>query len=193
MGYIKMASHYNIESLIKQLQKLYRQVTARVLKNRIDSYRGDAKGASEFLSTSLHTHVDGLDRANEQSVVKKGNSDVAPEDSERSIDKSGGEASQHQGPFIFKMLKGFQHYLRQKKKAPTLQPHLSQKLKDSTWEQVHTAIRQARQGDLIKARLHVDIAMNALDELAHYLPDDAYLLFRSEIKDQIDNIRQLSN
>jgi hypothetical protein len=189
-----MASGSKIALLIEELRRLYRQMAALVLKKRVGSYREDAPDSTASLSASLRDQVGDMARARDDA----GKREPVTADGTHDALSVGQPAPKRQGAkpqggFVSRLLKGFPSFIQRQKKSPTLQPHLSQQLKNSAWEHVHTAIRLARQGEAAKARLHVDIAMSALSELAHYMPEVEYQQFRAEVKAQIDNIRELSD
>lgn len=64
-------------------------------------------------------------------------------------------------------------------------PYLIEKLQNSTWEHIHTAIRLAHQGAQVKAKLHADIANNALKEVAQYMNKEDYAKFVNEINSEL--------
>lgn len=69
-----------------------------------------------------------------------------------------------------------------------LDPELSKKLKESTWNHIHTALRLARQGEAGTARLHLDIASQALKEAAHYMSREEHIAFTVEVEEKLGDI-----
>lgn len=76
----------------------------------------------------------------------------------------------------------FAKYLKQRNTSSVSQPYMGEKLTASTWEHIHSAVRYARQGDASTAKLHSEIAGQALEEAGHYLNDKEYseLVFQIE-------------
>ena len=60
-------------------------------------------------------------------------------------------------------------------------PYMGDKLKDSAWSHIHTALLHARQGEAITAKLHADIANEALKEAAHYMSEEDYKVLCEEV------------
>jgi hypothetical protein len=69
-----------------------------------------------------------------------------------------------------------------------LDPELSKKLKQSTWNHIHTALRLARQGEARNAKLHLDIASQALKEAAHYMSREEHIAFTVEVQEKLGEI-----
>ena len=68
---------------------------------------------------------------------------------------------------------------------------MGKKLKDSTWSHIHTALMQARKGDVSTAKLHADIANGALKEAAHYMSEADYKLLCSEVEKSFEELENL--
>ena len=65
---------------------------------------------------------------------------------------------------------------------------MGERLKSSTWSHLHLASMEARRGDAVAAKVHADIANQALKEAAHYMSDDEYKKFSGEVAQIINNI-----
>ncbi len=76
----------------------------------------------------------------------------------------------------------FVRHLKNRKKRLITNHSLGDKLKSVAWEHLHSAIRYAKQGDIDAAKLHSDIAGNALEEASYYLGNKDYsdLIFQIE-------------
>lgn len=62
---------------------------------------------------------------------------------------------------------------------------LGEKLKTSAWNHTHSAIRFAHQGDFASAKLHADLANNAIHELGHYMPEEDFIAFKRAVKAEL--------
>jgi hypothetical protein len=62
---------------------------------------------------------------------------------------------------------------------------LCDKLKTSAWEHTHTAIRLAHLHDFVNAKLHADLANNAIYELGHYMSESDFNQFRNAINAEL--------
>ena len=81
-------------------------------------------------------------------------------------------------------------HLKDSHKYSGVSPGTGEKLMQSTWEHFHASIRIARQGDVKTARLHAELARNALKEAAHYLPEPVYSRFSEEILKALEDIKK---
>ena len=50
-------------------------------------------------------------------------------------------------------------------------------VEDSTWSHVRSALSAARQGNIVSAKLHSELANNAVIILAHYMSDEDFSVF----------------
>jgi len=71
--------------------------------------------------------------------------------------------------------------------------YIGERLKKSAWSHIHTAIMQARSGEERTARLHVDIAGQALKEAAHYMQKEEYRLLCEDIKKSIVELNEVNS
>jgi hypothetical protein len=79
-------------------------------------------------------------------------------------------------------------YFRNMHKHSAVSLNAGDKLIQSTWEHIHASIRTARQGDIKTARLHVDLANNALKEAEHYLSAPVFSSFTQEVLKVLNQI-----
>jgi len=70
-------------------------------------------------------------------------------------------------------------------------PYLGDRLESSTWSHIHTALLRARAGDLANARLHADIASQAMREAACFMSEDAYGRFARDIEQALAELERL--
>lgn len=171
-----MANQDKPTSLISSLHDLYARVAVQLWRWRINTYHKDlGQNLDADISHLLSGHVDRLSangKAGQQRLSAAGetadavvtdNPDVTPPSlyPENSL-------------LLGRVLSGLS---RQFKKQSVLTPvdlETGAKLTKSTWDHIHAALRLARQGDERSARLHSDIANNAIREAGHYLPEDDY-------------------
>jgi hypothetical protein len=77
-------------------------------------------------------------------------------------------------------------YFKAKNSSSSLHPYISEKLKACILENIHTSIRLARQGNRQMAKLHTDIARQALLELGHFLSTVECNTFINEVEEAIN-------
>ena len=84
---------------------------------------------------------------------------------------------------------GFANPLSQHLKKNNLDDELAtpigHKLSSSAWNHTHSAIRCAHQGDYANAKLHADLANNAIHELGHYVSTAEFTRFKQAIKSEL--------
>jgi hypothetical protein len=183
-----------INLLIQALQRLYSRIASFILEKRMGSYRGEAGSVADHrLSTLLSDHIDRLAESRPANGVKA--QGKAPEhkvhtatDKQRLNLSLGQRQSEHQVSIMSRALSGLGRYFRSKQTESVLDPEMSKKLKKSTWTHIHTAIRLARQGDARTAKLHLDIASQALQEAGHYMPKEEHIAFTVEIEEKLGEI-----
>jgi len=185
-----MTPEREINALLHALQRLYARITSLFLNKRMGSYREETGSvAGQDLATLLSDHIDRLAargpansgetqrQASEQKVqtATQKPSPVRP-------------ASDHQVPIVSGTVKGLGRYFKSNRTEQVLDPELSEKLKKSAWDHIHTALRLARQGEARTAKLHLDIASQALKEAAHYMSREEHIAFTVEVEEKLGEI-----
>jgi hypothetical protein len=185
-----MIPEREFKALLHALQKLYTSISSLVLHKRMDSYREEAGNpADRDLGTLISDHIDRL------SVTEPENSDKTQ--SQASLHGApaatrnpsrGRRHSTHKVSIVSRAFNGLGRYFRSNRKGSVLDPQLSEKLKQSTWNHVHTALRLARQGEAVNAKLHLDIASQALKEAAHYMSREEHIAFTVAVEEKLGEI-----
>lgn len=62
------------------------------------------------------------------------------------------------------------------------------RLMQHTWDHIHAAIRNAHQGDVKTARLHVELASSAFKEASHYLSSPVYASFAHDVTKTLNEL-----
>lgn len=70
---------------------------------------------------------------------------------------------------------------------------LADKLRLSVRQHINSAVRFARQGDTSKAKLHSRIAVDALEEIHHYVSDESYAQLVEEIDQHLQDVQASAN
>jgi len=175
----------NRESLLHKIKRLYTEVFLVSLHNRIDSYH------SLLLSDKHHDISDVLHELIDE-IVKEAASTYSVEDYRHKKYLSDGpvepdskkDITTHSTSMVSMTLNGLSVYLK-KESAQKYDPHMSARLQQCVWDHVHSAHRFARLGDAKTAKLHADIAVNAMKTLSCYMSSDEYTDFFNMINDQL--------
>lgn len=182
-----MTEHGEHSSLLQTLQRLRSTLLSRLFRLRIDAYRqgGPANIAydvSERLKQELDkiAHTQGVPAAELQ--CERPARHTATPSSENGDKKAEG--------VLRRSFVELSHYFRTRRQHPTLNSHVAESLRESTWEHLHTALRLAREGNLCGAKLHADIANNALKEAARHMSADDYRDFKARIDAQLSALAQ---
>ena len=171
-------------SLLSSLQYIYRKISIVVVRIRIHSYRKLVESNSSFDITSvLNEQINTLAASSVKNNKIHDDVNEKPQHSELTFNKE--DIKKYQSSKIENVSgveSEFAKHLKQKKSSSMIHPYLGDKLKQSAWEHIHCTIRYARQGNVVTARLHADIAGQALEEVAHYMKDEEYseLVFQIE-------------
>ncbi|MCW8909413.1 MAG: hypothetical protein OQK76_02215 [Gammaproteobacteria bacterium] len=179
-----MANMLKTDSLIRALHNLYEKVSKFVLIERIGFYRSNTGSVNiPDISSLLDSHIEKLavttkqgiapsaNRINESFLIKTNSSnDLSVQD--KDID---GLAN---------------HYKVSASKYESSQ-YMGEKFKASIWLHIHTAFMQARSGQLTTAKVHADIASQALKEAIHYMSDEDFRAFYTEVEKVINELQEL--
>jgi len=175
-----MISKQGINRLLYNLYKLYYKLCDRDLRKRMSIYhRNTSANDTPDISTSVKNNFDKL--APDSKPSSAAASSVAVKSSNKSAKPSSEKQPSTQPGWLNKVVSGFN---RPKNKfASKIAPnqYMGEKLKDSTWSHIHTALLHARQGDVSNAKLHADIANDALKEAAHYMTEEDYKVLCAEV------------
>jgi len=156
----------------------------------MSSYREEAgRVADHDLATLLSDHIDRLAAAK---PVDSGKTQrrVSGQKVDRATQNSSPlrPHSNHQVSIVSGTFSGLGRYFKSARTAVVLDPELSKKLKKSAWNHIHTAFRLARQGEARTAKLHLDIASQALKEAAHYMSREEHIAFTVEVEEKLGEI-----
>jgi len=171
-------------SLLASLQDLYKIISKKVIRNRMHSYHKHVGSNGSFDITSvLNKQIDSLSTVSSDNNIDSTN----VRDEERSEKPITAKVQNQEFQYTEKenisgVESEFAKYLKQKKSSSASHPYLSEKLKATVWEHIHNTIRYAKQDNIATAKLHADIAGQALEEAAHYMSDEEYsnLIFQVE-------------
>ncbi len=187
-----MTSRFDITALIETLKSLYSRIASLELKRRMDAYRkGDGAEPSHDIATALAEDIDKL------AVSSDTGPGAAVSDTSS---ETGSTAAQHgsgtrrpvdrKHPQVAYRFMELIRFFKASNNASTMQPQLAEKLKASVWEHINTSLRLARAGEAASAKLHADVANNALKEAARYMPKEDYNAFYAQVEKQLREIRE---
>jgi len=174
------------ESLLNKIRRLYTELFLVSLHDRIHSYRALSPSDNHHeISGTLHKLIDEIVKEVSHNYSAKDYKDIKYQSIVGSLtsDESGNIQS-HSTNMGSMTLNGLSLYLKNHQAQEDCL-HLSEKLQRCVWDHVHSAHRFALTGDGDTAKLHADIACNAIKVLSSYMPADEYSEFFNEINSQI--------
>ena len=172
-----MTTKNEINRLLQTLYDLYYKLCDRDLRKRMSSYHGNTSTSdAPDISTSLKNNIDKLAPASKSSSATVASS-AAARSSKKPGKPSSAKQPGRQPGWLNKVVSGFNRpkTIFTSKIAPN--QYMGEKLKDSTWSHIHTALLHARQGDVSNAKLHADFANSALKAAAQYITEEDYKVF----------------
>ena len=184
-----MTVKYAISALLHSLYKLHHKLSEMDLRQRFRRYRRNT-GAQQTpnITRSLNRCIDQL-VAHSQSVAAESATQPSSAKAEQADDANDQHDSDHNisddsesPPWIKSVAPGLTEAYKISASASPSDQCMGAKLTDSTWLHLHTSIMQARSGDVSKAKLHANIANDALKEAAHYMSEAEYRALCKEVE-----------
>ncbi len=174
------------ESLLNKIRRLYTELFLVSLHDRIHSYRSLSPSDNHHeISGALHKLIDEIVEEVSRNYSVKDYQDIKYQNVVSSLTSVESDDIQNYSTNMGSMtLNGLSLYLKNHQ-AQEDSLHLSGKLQRCVWDHVHSARRFAMTGDGNTAKLHADIACDAMKVLSSYMPDDEYSDFFNEINSQI--------
>ena len=179
-------------TLLKTLKELYNQLGALMTKIRFRSYRTVIKSDSTFNITSILNNQ--VEKLASESVITTPHiepNEIIMQQPKGSLSKL---TIKDQSDMEHKNVSGaesdFAKHLKLSKSSAVNHSYMGDKLKESAWEHIHSAIRFAKQGQVDKAKVHADIAGHAIEEAGHYLNHEEYSALVNRIEDYFTNSKK---
>lgn len=193
-----MSQKSSHQSLLGDLKRLYSDITLSLFNKRMGLYnKGSHALTGHDVSARLSDHIEKLAAAEKakpspQPQSQPTQSPISAEAIQTDTTDSGHTESSRSRPSVVgQIVTALSSHLKGQA-SYEIQPQLSEKLKNSAWSHVHSALRYARQGDEVNAKLHVNIACNALKEAEHYISDEACDELSAEVEKLLEQIKEQS-
>jgi len=183
-----MAKHFSYRALIRGLENLYAKISLLVLHKRINSYHGNAtyKEHAKNIKTPLMEFIETTIKQAVKTGNTNGNNKPASSNSNNNpqpVHPAKQKTEHHQ--LSRERIDELSKYFKERNKGPDLHPPIQKQLEHSVWEHLHTALRYAGLGDKRNSKMHADIVDSACKELAHYMDEEPYLAFITDIEDHL--------
>jgi len=177
-------------SLIRAIEGIYTKVTLTILHKRMDGYHQQScQGLSPYAGNIKKPLLECIDV-----IVFHGlNETAAPEHTHLADIASQHIPEKYNGPELQRLNKErvveLAQYFKSKHNDSALNAGVEERLEHSTWEHIHAVVRCAKKGDDHRARMHADIASAACMELAHFMAEEQYTGFMSNIDNYLNVLK----
>ena len=163
----------SIKVLLASLLALYSRLSALILNQRMTSYR---KGDSALLDKQILAAL--------YDIVEK---TPAPETPDHQV-SGGGSAAQAD-----KVISDVSNRDVAIKAHATLSRmpssiHLGEKLSVSAWDHIRTSLRYVHEKNIGLAKMHADLANEALKQASHYMTDEEYIELKVSVLEELQKL-----
>ena len=154
------------------------------MEQRLNNIRKSFGDAHVDINDRLKQCIDKLTLANQHDVKHS----FVPANTTADEVKTASISSRREVAYRYpqKPVNDFSQHLKNCQQCSYNEDYIGAKLKRSTWEHLYNALSQAREGNETSARLHANIATQAMKEAHKYLEDDDYANFSNEIDRSLD-------
>ena len=173
-----------MQTLLHAIAKLYSSIVATVLHERAAAYHANTGvDDDDDIGVSLREYIN---------QVKK-NATSTPSVTQSAVTEPALPAAMHgehntqlaDNAHAETLDSTLSDYFKKHTASSRLATPLGEKLKTSAWNHTHSAIRFAHQGDFASAKLHAELANNAIHELGHYMPEEDFIAFKRAVKAEL--------
>ncbi|TNF37416.1 MAG: hypothetical protein EP315_02670 [Gammaproteobacteria bacterium] len=177
----------DINELLRSLHSLFSHVARLDLQKRIETWKQQpGNNQPQDIAAPLSDYIDKLATSHSAASSTAGEADHAstaqPVPGETS-------SSTQKASVVNGFSTNLSEYLKSHPMHSDSDIYLGEKLRASTWSHIHTALLKARQGDVKAARVHADIANQAMKEAAHYLSEETFRQFADEIARALEELK----
>lgn len=189
-----------LSALINELKRLYNQLALAQLHRRMHRYHNQDQHFDNAHATDIRTS---LSECINNIIIKHkeaGPVVITPHPvSTGTVHHSATE--KHPVPYPFRassetdknpgyavntrQINDLAKYFKTKANDAELHPAIKDKLRRSVWEHFNAAIECALKGDGRNAKMHVDIANYAFQEVAHYMSEEQYRLLTATLDEHL--------
>lgn len=171
--------------LIQSLQNLYLKVASRLWQRRMQNPAGgvnDPVEITDYLRDHIEQSAAEARTANNGGAGNDTNGTLTP-----GMERSKKKPKLESPTGIFDALA---RYFRGRRKGEThVEPHLAEKMRHKTMYHLNKAVLQARQGNTAGAKMHAELAENAMETAGDYMADDDYQVFKADVEGRIRQLK----
>ncbi len=180
-----MTTKHELNRLARALHELYYKLCDMDLHKHMNLYnRNTGTNKAPDISASLTKNIDKLAPDNKPGSAGTSNAVTSSATAGSSKTANKPDNTKHPSQQSVWLTTVVRSIIRPKKiftSKITPDQYMGDKLKDSTWSHIHTALLHARQGDAYNAKLHANIANEALKDAAHYMSKEDHKVLCEEV------------
>jgi len=171
-----------LQALIRSLQSLYAQLSSRLLEYRMLAGSGthvarESLLIQDLLSEHIAKNIEAPDRTKQAEQPK------ASWDTEAKT-RAGARRGSARGQRVFPALvvNALSEHFSRYRSLTQRQPFIRDRMRDNTLDYINKAISFAKAGNEQAARVHAELAENAMKTAGQYMSDEEYSRFREEVE-----------
>ncbi len=173
--------------LLHTLRELIRRIGELAVQQRMQHYRPDGKlSASDEILADLERHIEELDTNSGSNSAHAPDDDASP----HTLGHKYGMKTPMAGEDTPKEPNELSRHFESNRTDARSKAELGHRLQKRAWEHIYATLRAARAGDTKTAKLHADIANQAVHEAAHFLPPDEISDFVHQVKNKLDSAEE---
>jgi hypothetical protein len=180
-----------IKALLDSLQALLSKLSVLILNRRMGSYRkeGAAPHDRQILS-ALYDMVDKTSAPQDPTSIADDTAN-AVQTGDRSSGVSSSASGKTERNTVSETLQtDLSNHLRRSRSNASDAKSFGVKLKTAVWDHIHTSLRYTRQGNVDLAKMHADLAGEALQQASHHMTDEEYIEFKASILEELKKLHK---
>ena len=187
-----MRANKENNKLLSTLQSLHRKLALALLYFRESTYRNIAgKGKTSNIKAIINAKIDELASSLENTPLDKGDLENTTVVKRDAGDDKTSDYKSNENHLPRKAVENeLSRYIKTESLTSVTQPGIVKKLTESIWEHIHNTLRAARQGDTDKAKLHLDIVDQALNEVGHYMSGDDFSKLVNSVEQYLQKLEE---
>ncbi len=170
--------------LLSALKSMYLHLARMHLDQRLNTHKLKPANDSVDLSDTLFQQIDRLASNRNDTATS---TSTAPRVGAAADGATGTPASSRRGKSSAEAIvnNGLKDHLQNQRHSNTNDLLIAARMEKATWHHVHLALFHARNGREDTAKLHANIALQAMKEVHKYLDDEEYAQFSDSVKQKI--------
>lgn len=176
-----------LQSLLHRIAALYSHMFANVMHERVSAYHAHpgSDDDDDDIGTTLRAYIKHTKQLAAANTALSTHQSGVTEPALTSVLQPQQLVEISASPNANAVSNPLSEYFQKNNTHSDLAPPLVKKLQASAWEHTHSAIRLAHQGDFTSAKLHADLASNAIRQLGHYMSEVDFKTFKRAVKAEL--------